>query len=892
MVATARLFNASVHDAKAIGDIVGYYCGEHVDGYYTANARSRGYWFGSGAEHLGLDGEVKRKDLFHLLRGRDHRTKEPIVRTQKNPNDKKRMRGQDRAGLDVTFSVPKSVSLLWAFSTPEHRAIIERCVLSAIEETIKEIESHCPVVRSGKNGTVWATGKLLCAIFLHHTARNENQPQLHGHVVLPNVVVTEDGKTQKLNTKALLEVIRTLGPLFRNTVVAKLSQELGVRAYIPKHGKKDSEWFELEGFSERLLKAFSSRRQEIEEQVAARGYSNASSAATQFANLATRDSKDKEIPIEELEAGWEQLAAANGFTKQMIQSAIGHTARPVTQQQIDNAIKGAIGQINEHEAVFDRWSLIRKTSELLQDRPITGADVIKKVDQYLSQNQDIVVAKQLDRKVLYTTKEMARMEDETIQCVERMASREGLAVAEKHIERAIRESPIKLSLEQEQCVRRVLTATGSIASISGHAGAGKTTVLKVITRAYELDGKRVVGASIGGVAVDKIKESIDRECRTMASLLYEFAHSADGQAVGSFKHHLRMFARAARRKSTWKQKEQHTKIDANTIILADESGMIDLSTMYPFLTEIERRKANVLFMGDQAQLSAVGPGNPMAHIDARVLVGELKHNWRQTEVEAKAALSVREGDSTEALKVYAEKGDLVLAKTRNDIIQRLVADWAEVAVKTPKDAVVLTQTNPEVSLLNRLCQYQRLKDKVLIGNPIEANGYSFYRKDRIIFRATDNRLGVKNGYRGEVISISEDGSLTIKIDGKAHSPTLRERLKVGLLNGVPDKSLIKVTPQQATELDLRLGYASTTHSYQGSQTDRVFVLLGGKNQDRKISYVQLSRSTCQSRLYIDRPHAGPELSAIIKSMDALTVKQNVREAKPTHELKISREGTS
>ncbi len=888
MVATARLFNASVHDAEAIGDIVGYYCGKTVKGYYTANSSSRGYWFGNGANHLGLEGEVKREDLFYLLRGKHHDTKRPLVRLQKNTGDKIRKEGQDRCGLDLTFSVPKSVSLLWALSSPELKKIIEDCVLSAVEKTLLQIEEHCPLVRAGKGGNEWKKGKLIAALFMHFTARNENDPGIHVHVVLPNVAVTEDGTTQKINTRALLPHTRIEGPLFRNTALAELDENLGVRAYIPKHGEKQSEWFELKGMDRKLLREFSSRRREIEEETSLLGYSNASSAATQYANFATRRPKGEEVPIEDLLEGWEQKAMKLGFTKQMVQKMIGHSVSPVSPTEIESVIGEAIRQISKHEAVFDRWELVRKTSELLQDRPVTGAEVISGVDQYLTQSQDIVVAKQLERDVLYSTKEMARLEDETIQFVNQMASRTGLAVSPKNMERAIRESKPKLSEEQERCVRSVLSASGSIASIAGFAGAGKTTVLRVITRAYELDGKRVIGVAVGGVAVDKVKESINRECRTFASLLREFTLPRERKLAASLKHHARMVARAARKKSTWKQKQRPQEIDSNVVLLPDESGMIDLLTMHPFLKEANLRNASVLFMGDQAQLAPVGPGNPMVHVDAHVLAGELKQNWRQTEVEAEASLAVREGNSAEALKRYADKGDLVIAKTREDVVKRIVSDWAEVARMNPKDAVVLAQTNREVAFLNRLCQSERLKHRAIGGSSIEANGYSFYRKDRVIFRGTDKLLGVKNGHRGEVISIGEDGSLLIKIDGKTHAPTLRERLKTGLLNRVSDRSLVKLTAAHAAKLDLRLGYASTTHSYQGSQTDRVFVLLGGKYQDRRISYVQLSRSTFRARLYVDRPHAGPELSSIIKSMDEATIKQNVRDVSPAHELEHKR----
>ena len=58
-----------------------------------------GIWHGRGAELLGLSGDIKRRDFEALLDGHGITTKKTANR---------------RAGWDLTFSAPKSVSLVWA----------------------------------------------------------------------------------------------------------------------------------------------------------------------------------------------------------------------------------------------------------------------------------------------------------------------------------------------------------------------------------------------------------------------------------------------------------------------------------------------------------------------------------------------------------------------------------------------------------------------------------------------------------------------------------------------------------------------------------------------------------------------------------------------------------
>jgi ATP-dependent exoDNAse (exonuclease V) alpha subunit len=65
---------------------------------------------------------------------------------------------------------------------------------------------------------------------------------------------------------------------------------------------------------------------------------------------------------------------------------------------------------------------------------------------------------------------------------------------------------------------------------------------------------------------------------------------------------------------------------------------------------------------------------------------------------------------------------------------------------------------------------------------------------------------------------------------------------------------------------LQLGYALTTHKGQGTTVDNAYLLVGGKMQDRELSYVQASRARISTRIYTDRHEAGKELAGLVKQM--------------------------
>ena len=64
----------------------------------------------------------------------------------------------------------------------------------------------------------------------------------------------------------------------------------------------------------------------------------------------------------------------------------------------------------------------------------------------------------------------------------------------------------------------------------------------------------------------------------------------------------------------------------------------------------------------------------------------------------------------------------------------------------------------------------------------------------------------------------------------------------------------------------------TTHKAQGATIPCVYVLLGGSLQDRHLSYVQLTRASESTRLYVDKHHAGTGQRQLVKDMERLRAK--------------------
>ena len=103
----------------------GYYINLAKDDYYHKGTEPAGIWYGQGAQLLGLSGTVGRQDFLALCAG--YNPEEMSEKFVQNAGRENR-----RAGWDLTFSAPKTVSALWATANEETRQKISAANYSAV----------------------------------------------------------------------------------------------------------------------------------------------------------------------------------------------------------------------------------------------------------------------------------------------------------------------------------------------------------------------------------------------------------------------------------------------------------------------------------------------------------------------------------------------------------------------------------------------------------------------------------------------------------------------------------------------------------------------------------------------------------------------------------------
>ena len=128
----------------------------------------------------------------------------------------------------MTFSPPKSVSVLWALSEAPERQIIAEAHRSAVLAATSQLEAAAGWARRGRAGaTRERTAGLLMAQFDHHTSR-ESDPQLHTHAFIFNLAPRRDGSWGAIVSRELYKAQKQAGATYRRALASELESQ-GIR---------------------------------------------------------------------------------------------------------------------------------------------------------------------------------------------------------------------------------------------------------------------------------------------------------------------------------------------------------------------------------------------------------------------------------------------------------------------------------------------------------------------------------------------------------------------------------------------------------------------------------------------------------------------------------------
>jgi conjugative relaxase-like TrwC/TraI family protein len=767
-----------------------------VEDYYTAGKEAPGEWLGLSAERLGLGGEVEPEALLRVLQHEDPKSGARLTRGHSVPSV---------LGYDATFCAPKSVSLLFGLGDPETSNEVRNAHDVAVAKATPFYEEIAQG-RRGAGGVERVAGEGFVAAGFRHRTSRALDPHLHTHVVIANLVHAEaDNRWSALDGRPIYQWCRTVGHLYDAQLRHELTRRLGVEWEPVRNGLAD-----VAGFPAPVLRAFSTRRRQIEAELAATGLSGG--RAAQGAAYATRAAKDESVDSAELFAEWQERAADLGFDDRALAATLGRVPDLVPIEPGSAGARSILAHLaspdglTAQRATFGRSDVI----EAICDRLPAGgeiADILGLADEFLA--SDLVVALGADdgtalrrdngrllpsglEQARYSTPGMIAVEERVVASALRRADdRAGVATAGA-LRAALACRPT-ISGEQAAMVARVCRSGAGVELVEGLAGSGKTYALAAAHDAWTESGFTVSGICLAAKAAQRLEEGSAIPSTTLDSYLIRLSR---------------------------------TRLDDRSVIVVDEAAMIGTRRLEQLLTRAEAARAKVVLVGDPRQLPEIEAGGAFAGLAACIGAAQLTENRRQHEPWERDALAeLRHGNPDTALEAYLAHGRVHLADDVEQLRSHLVDAWFQ-AHGRGESALIAAPTRREVDELNHLVRQRLADDGQLHGEAIRLGGRHYAVGDHIMALRNDRPIGVLNGTEAIVTKIDrQNRQLVAWVD---HHPVY--------------------VPFDYAERWLTHGYAITIHKAQGANVDRLLGLVDD-SVSRELLYTLMSRGRLSNDLY-------------------------------------------
>lgn len=626
------------------------------DNYYTADqSAEHSEWGGEGAARLELFGKVDAAAFEAILSG-------------KLPNGVTLSggAGEHVAGMDLTFSAPKSVSLV-ALVGKDERVIAAH--LDAVRTTMAWAEKNLAYARQGANGReTLATGNLVYALFPHDASRAQD-PQLHVHAVIANATQRPDGQWRALRATALYKENTLIGAIYNAELRASL-EKLGYATELTgKHGS-----FEISGIDRATIEQWSTRHNEIV--AIAKDLDIASPEGLRAIAERSRDAKEH-LSHRELAGHWDRLATDRGLDLSPLIDAAREAApqrnvfervrewgRALVERATqafgpnpDPLLRGAepaprgaalasayavaagVRHLTERQATFQPYELLR--AALNFGRHGARIDGIEARITAL-ETAGTLIARDVAGVPHMTTRDVLRTEAELVErALDGRATATPLVprdLAAAQLGKAAGQNGIGLSTEQTDAALAVLSGPNRYQLVQGDAGSGKTTLFGLIREVTDRHGIGVVALTPQHRLASELRESTGLDAQTVAGFLTSHQRAAGRGAPDAI-------ARAERE-------------IGGKIVLIDEASMLSHRQMLGLMQIADNANAaRLVLVGDAQQIASPEAGRPFALLQQEgVPSARLAENRRQRDpLLREAVAAARRGEVKQALDKLGDK---------------------------------------------------------------------------------------------------------------------------------------------------------------------------------------------------------------------------------------------
>jgi conjugative relaxase-like TrwC/TraI family protein len=547
------------------------------DDYYSGRGESPGRWTGSGAETLELGGRVDDDGFMALMDGRDPGTGERL----------KRVGGRSKvAAFDLTFSAPKSVSVLFAIGEQGLAGALVEAHESAVDAALGYLEREACRVRRGRGGVRHEVGEGFVAAAYRHRMSRAEDPQLHTHVVAANMARGADGRWTALDATPIYQHAKAAGFLYQAHLRA------AVRERLPwvRWGPVRNGMAEIEQLAPAVLREFSTRRRQIverERELVAAGVQVGDGGREAIAHD-TRGRKRYGVET----APWRDVvrarAAEHGLgARELAALVLGPARAPEIPdpQLVSVELAGAAG-LTERQNTFAKREAVMAWAAA-HGQGAQAHTVEREAADFLTRDDVHRAPGVTERR--FTTSDLL-VHEQAIVTGARARRGEGTGRLDSALLDAVLVNAAHAPTAEQALVVRGLTSSGhGVETVEALAGTGKTFTAGLLAEAYAAGGYRVLGAAPTGRAVRELAEQAGiGQAWTLTRLALDL--DADDRGFGA----------------------------GRAVLILDEAGMAGTRETARVMAHAHTAGVKVIAIGDSGQLSSVQAGGWLGSLTRRL----------------------------------------------------------------------------------------------------------------------------------------------------------------------------------------------------------------------------------------------------------------------------------
>ncbi|MBO1741903.1 AAA family ATPase [Leifsonia sp. PS1209] len=419
-----------------------------------------------------------------------------------------------------------------------------------------------------------------------------------------------------------------------------------------------------------------------------------------------------------------------------------------------------------------------------------------------------------------------------------------------------------------------IAGSDRVVTISGAAGTGKTTMLKVAGAALRRGGRAMIIVAPTKKASAVAGRETGSESSSLHQLLYDYGWRWISNPAGATEWSCLTIGELDP-STGMPYVGPRIGVRPGDRIVVDEAGMLDLEAANALLDVVARTGACVALVGDQHQALPVGHSGAMALFWRRATrqVELLTIHRFKDPAWANLSLRLRQPDDLKEAGHTADElintGHVVLSNSQTDAHDALVSAWFE-ASRERQSIAIVSATHAEAQSVSEAIQARRISvGEVDTSAAVSGQaGQAIFVGDVVQTRRNDSTMDVQNRQNWTVKNVTAQHVM---------------------LASANDSTDLRMIDHEYAGTHLHLAYATTVYGVQGETTDRSIV---GPGVDGAGLYVGMTRGTSSNLAVVVAPTEASARAQLVETMQRQPVEETIEISRAAARAEFNRAARS